>query len=255
MNVKPKKHLGQHFLVDKNIATKIVGSLQLSNSNSLLEIGSGKGILSSLILDKGVKNFYVIDVDKESIDYLQSVFPQLYKNIIHGDFLRSDVLNKMEKPIAIIGNLPYNISSQIMFKILKYKDSISEIVCMVQKEVAHRYVSGPNSKTYGILSVLLQAFYNLEYLFTVSEKVFNPRPKVKSAVIRLKRKENIKLGCPEELFFKVVKTGFGKRRKTLKNSLKPLLGDKVANIDLLLKRPEQLNVIEFVHLTNFIAGL
>lgn len=252
MEVKPKKHLGQHFLVDKNIAEKIVDALKLNNSNSLLEIGPGKGVLSKIVIQKGIKNFYMVDVDHESIKYLADNFPEIGNNIIHADILKTDIFEQLEKPISILGNLPYNISGRIMFKILENRDSITEIVCMVQKEVAERYVSKPNTKVYGILSVLLQAFYNIEYLFTVSNTVFNPRPKVTSAVIRLTRKDNYTLNCPEDLFFRVVKAGFGQRRKTLRNSLKKFILEGITENTIFNKRPEQLNVNEFVHLTNII---
>lgn len=252
MDVKPKKHLGQHFLTDKNIANKIVDALELNDSKSLLEIGPGKGVLSKIVLDKGIKNFYVVDVDAELIQYLESNFPEMGNNIIHADFLKEDIFKQLEKPISILGNLPYNISSQIMFKILENRSCITEVVCMVQKEVADRYVSKPNTKVYGKLSVLLQAFYNIEYLFSVSNKVFNPQPKVKSAVIRLTRKDDYILNCPENLFFKVVKTGFGKRRKTLRNSLKTFNLERIKENEIFNKRPEQLNVNEFVHLTHII---
>lgn len=252
MEVKPKKHLGQHFLVDNNIAEKIVNALILNNSNSLLEIGPGKGVLSKIVILKGIKNFYMVDVDDESIKYLANNFPKIRDNIIHADILKTDIFERLEKPISILGNLPYNISSQIMFKILENRDSITEIVCMVQKEVAERYASKPCTKVYGKLSVLLQAFYNIEYLFTVSNKVFNPRPKVKSAVIRLTRKDNYTLNCPEDLFFRLVKIGFGQRRKTLRNSLKTLNLEGIKENEIFSKRPEQLNVNEFVHLTQII---
>jgi len=252
MNVKPKKYLGQHFLVDKNIANKIVDSLLLENSNSLVEIGPGKGILTELILRKGINNYYLIDIDSESIEYLRNEFSQLGDWIIEDDFLKSDILNKIQKPVALIGNLPYNISSQIIFKLLKNRDVVTEMVCMIQKEVADRFVAGYNTKTYGILSVLLQAFYKIEYLFTVSEKVFYPKPKVKSAVIRLTRKKQYTLDCNEDMFFQVVKTSFGKRRKTLRNSLKEMLSGIDSSAELFSRRPEQLSVNDFIHLTNFI---
>ena len=253
MDVKPKKNLGQHFLIDKNIANKIVNSLKLSQSNSVLEIGPGKGILTELIIEKGINNLYVVDVDQESIEYLKKHFQVLGDNIIYADFLKVNILEQIPSPISIIGNLPYNISSQIMFRVLEYKTNVTEMVCMIQKEVAERFVAKPNSKTYGILSVLLQAFYNIEYLFTVSEQVFYPKPRIKSAVIRLERKENYTIDCSEELFFKVVKTSFGQRRKTIRNSLKSIIERENMQDNLFSKRPEQLSVDDFIFLTNFIT--
>ena len=253
MDVKPKKKLGQHFLIDKNIANKIVNSLKLQHTNSVLEIGPGKGVLTELIIEKGIKNLYVVDVDPESIEYLKKQFQVLGNNIIYADFLKSDIMINMPSPITIIGNLPYNISSQIMFRVLEHKNIVAEMVCMIQKEVAERFAAKPNSKTYGILSVLLQASYNIEYLFTVSEQVFYPKPKVKSAVIRLERKENYMIDCSEKLFFRVVKTSFGQRRKTIRNSLKTIMERENMNHNLFSKRPEQLSVDDFILLTNFIT--
>jgi 16S rRNA (adenine1518-N6/adenine1519-N6)-dimethyltransferase len=255
MDVKPKKNLGQHFLTDKNIAQKIVDSMRLDGINSILEIGPGKGILTGFILKEHKHHFYVVDIDKESIDYLKQTFHFNEENILHADFLKQDILKQITPPIAIIGNLPYNISSQIMFKLLENKDKVIEMVCMIQKEVAERFAAKPNSKTYGILSVLLQAFYDIEYLFSVNEKVFFPQPKVQSAVIRLHRKQNYTLTCPEDLFFKLVKAGFGQRRKTLRNSLKPYCQNNAISMEEIFnKRPEQLGVNDFIYLTNLIAN-
>ncbi len=253
MDVKPKKYLGQHFLIDNNIANKIVDALDMEKSNSLLEIGPGKGVLTQIIIDRNINPYYAIDVDSESVQYLKTSFEEIKDNIIEGDFLKDNVLEKLQKPVAIIGNLPYNISSQIMFKIIENIDQVNNVVCMIQKEVADRFVSKPNTKVYGILSVLLQAYFDVKYLFTVSENVFHPRPKVKSAVIRLTRKQNYELSCSESLFKEVIKAGFGKRRKTLRNSLKDLLQDISKEHELLSQRPEQLSVNDFIDLTNFVA--
>ncbi|NOZ47988.1 MAG: 16S rRNA (adenine(1518)-N(6)/adenine(1519)-N(6))-dimethyltransferase RsmA [Chlorobi bacterium] len=254
MEVNPKKKLGQHFLTDRNIAEKIVSFLKTDSINSILEIGPGKGILTEYILHKKLETIYVVDIDEESIIYLKAKFPKLDNKIIQDDFLKSDILARIESPVGIIGNLPYNISSQIMFKILENKEKVKEVVCMIQKEVAERFVAQPNSKTYGILSVLLQAFFEVNYLFSVSNNVFYPKPKVQSAVVKLVRKENYQLPCSEKMFFKIVKAGFGQRRKTLRNSLSKIIEKgKVENV-LFAKRPEQLSVHEFIELTNLITN-
>jgi 16S rRNA (adenine1518-N6/adenine1519-N6)-dimethyltransferase len=253
MYVKAKKSLGQHFLKDHNIARKIAGSLTGIGYNNILEIGPGMGILTRYLLDNNVVPLLVVEIDKESVAYLQDNFPQLENKIISSDFLEISLSDYIQATAAIIGNFPYNISSQIFFKILENKSVVTEVVCMIQKEVAERISSPPGNKTYGILSVLLQAFYNIEYLFTVSEHVFAPPPKVKSAVIRLRRNSRLNLGCDEELFFKVVKTSFNQRRKTIHNSLKSLNLNN-SEYKLLQKRPEQLSVNEFVELTNWVAA-
>lgn len=252
--VKAKKSLGQHFLKDQNIARKIVVSLQAQGLSQVLEIGPGMGVLTKYLLENPAYTTHVVEIDKESIEYLGEHYPMLKDRIVAGDFLAMDLKRQFSQPFAIIGNFPYNISTQIFFKVLENRDLIPEVVGMVQKEVAERIAEPPGSKTYGILSVLLQAFYKIEYLFTVSEHVFAPPPKVKSAVIRLKRNDTLDLGCNEKLFFNVVKTSFNQRRKTLHNSLKGIIGQAGTN-EMLQKRPEQLGVHEFVALTKWIEAL
>ncbi|MEQ9305875.1 MAG: 16S rRNA (adenine(1518)-N(6)/adenine(1519)-N(6))-dimethyltransferase RsmA, partial [Marinoscillum sp.] len=215
--VSPKKHLGQHFLKDENIARKIVDSLQSKDSGTLLEIGPGTGVLTKYLLEKD--NFQAFDVDYESVSYLKEKYPEHSEKFVFQDFLKFD-LNGIERPITVIGNFPYNISSQLFFKIWDHRSEVNEVVCMIQKEVADRIAEKEGSKTYGILSVLLQAFFDIEYLFTVPPQVFIPPPKVQSAVIRLTRNNVKSLDCDEVLFKRVVKAGFGKRRKTLRNALK-----------------------------------
>lgn len=248
--IRPKKHLGQHFLKDNNIAQKIAGSLS-SDTHSLIEVGPGTGMLTKHLLELGLPEFYLIEIDRESIAYLQQQYPHLSERIIQGDFLQYDlglIFNKTR--FSVIGNFPYNISSQILFRVLEYRNQVAEVVGMFQKEVAERISSSPGSKKYGILSVLMQAFYNIEYLFTVSEKVFYPEPKVKSAVIRLSRNNTIRLDCNEKLFFSLVKSGFNQRRKILRNSLKNFEFKPAKNLEVLLsKRAEQLQVSDFVYLT------
>jgi len=249
--VKPKKRLGQHFLTDQNVAHKIVDSLG-SETTDVLEIGPGMGVLTQYLLNRSEINLHVIEIDRDSVAYLHENFPQL-KYIWSEDFLKSDIADKFEGKFAIIGNFPYNISSQILFKVLTLRDRIPEVVGMVQKEVAERIASKHGNKSYGILSVILQAFYDIEYLFTVSEQVFNPPPKVKSAVIRLKRNSTIALPCNEQFFIQVVKAAFNQRRKMLRNSLKAIcenLPDKFED-----KRPEQLSVSDFIELTETIENL
>lgn len=249
MMIKAKKGLGQHFLKDKNIAQQIVNSLS-GNNIPVLEVGPGMGVLTELLLQRSDITTYAVEIDRESIAYLRRQFPELQARLIEGDFLQMDLSTLFPSSFAVIGNFPYNISSQIFFKILDNRNKIPEVAGMVQKEVAERIACPPGSKTYGILSVLLQAYYNIEYLFTVHEHVFAPPPKVKSGVIRLRRNEVNSLDCDEKLFRSVVKTTFNQRRKTIRNSLKPLLGDKnLPDHPLLAKRPEQLSVAEFVELT------
>jgi 16S rRNA (adenine1518-N6/adenine1519-N6)-dimethyltransferase len=246
--VRPKKHLGQHFLTDENIARNIIGSLA-GNHPTVVEVGPGMGILTKYLLQNKEINSFFFEVDRESIEYLEQKYPEIHPRLIAADFLAFD-LSGIPSPFAVIGNFPYNISSQILFKVLAFRNSIPEVVGMFQKEVAERIASPPGSKRYGILSVLMKAFYDVEYLFTVSETVFFPPPKVKSAVIRFKRNDTVSLDCDEELFFKVVKTAFNQRRKTLRNALKslPLSGSPTLT-GLLGKRAEQLSVQDFVLLT------
>jgi len=253
--VKAKKHLGQHFLNDENIAQKIVNTLSYQTYDKLLEIGPGMGMLTKYLLQKPIDT-YLIEIDTEAVVYLNERFPELSNKIITKDFLKFDLSEVFKKqPFAIIGNFPYNISSQIVFKILECRDQVVEFSGMFQREVAQRICEKKGSKTYGILSVLVQAFYDTEYLFTVSENVFTPVPKVKSGVLRLTRKENYRISCNEKLFFSVVKNAFNQRRKTLRNSLKVLIAsntEKTKNIFNL--RPEQLSVGDFVEITNIIEN-
>jgi len=251
-SVKPKKYLGQHFLIDENIAIKISDSLSAENSN-LLEIGPGTGILTKYLINK--YNLKVIEIDSESVSYLNTHYPELKANIIFDDFLKFpiDSIFKDEK-FSVIGNFPYNISTQILFKIFDNKDRIKEVVGMFQKEVAERIASKHGKKSYGILSVLLQAYYNIEYLFTVEQNSFFPPPKVRSAVIKLTRNDVSKINCDENLFYNLVKTAFNQRRKTLKNALKSyVFNDDIAKLNLLHLRAEQLSVENFISLTNCIS--
>lgn len=253
MSVKAKKHLGQHFLKDETIAKKIADSLSLKGYNDVLEIGPGMGVLTKYLLEKETTT-HVIEIDTESVDYLKNNYLNLSNRIYEKDFLRYD-LNSIFKgePFAIIGNFPYNISSQIVFKTLEMRHQIPEFSGMFQKEVAQRICSKEGSKVYGILSVLTQAFYNAEYLFTVPPNVFNPPPKVDSGVLLLTRKENYSLPCDEKLFFRVVKTGFQQRRKTLRNSLKIFnLSDNLKANAIFGQRPEQLSFTQFIELTTLI---
>ena len=245
-NVRAKKYLGQHFLKDQNIARKITDSL-LPLTKGVLEIGPGTGVLTRLLFERPDFSVLAIDIDKESIDYLHSELPAHKEQIIYGDFLKADTRKFFPDPFSVIGNLPYNISSQIFFRVIQNRDIIPQVVCMIQKEVAERVSAPCGNKTYGILSVLLQTYYDIEYLFTVNEQVFDPPPKVKSAVIRFVRNRRQALPCGEGLFFNVVKTGFNQRRKTLRNSLKSLLPDDFASEKLAL-RPEQLSVEDFIAL-------
>lgn len=254
-NVKAKKHLGQHFLTDERIASRIVDSLT-DTKTKLLEIGPGMGVLTKYLIQKEEMDLHLIELDTESVEYLEEHYPELRGKITSGDFLKMDLNTISDGKFNIIGNFPYNISSQIFFKVLDYKDKIPQVVGMLQKEVAERLASPPGSKVYGILSVLLKAYYDVEYLFTVSEGVFNPPPKVKSGVIRMIRNNVDKLPCDEKLFLKVVKAGFNQRRKTLSNSLKsvPFNRDVIPSCDLFTKRPEQLSVAQFVELTQLIEA-
>lgn len=247
--VKAKKHLGQHFLKDLNIAQKIADTLSFSGYKKVLEIGPGMGVLTQFLLEKKAE-IHVIEIDKESVNYLKNHFPKLQDKIISDDFLKFDIVSYFKEPFAVIGNFPYNISSQIVFKVIELRNFIPEFGGMFQKEVAERICEKAGSKTYGILSVLTQAFYDAEYLFTVSEHVFNPPPKVKSGVLRLVRKSNYQLECDEKLFFNVVKTAFNQRRKTLRNSLKTFqLSEQLKENPIFDKRPEQLSVNQFIELT------
>ena len=251
--VKAKKYLGQHFLKDLNIAQKIADTLSLANYKKVVEIGAGMGVLTQFLLKKDTE-VYVVEIDKESVVYLEAHYPELRGKIIADDFLKYDIAGYLREPFAIIGNFPYNISTQIVFKLLELRDYVPEFSGMFQKEVAERICEREGSKTYGILSVLVQAFYEATYLFTVSEGVFNPPPKVKSGVLRLVRKPNYHLDCDEALFFTIVKTAFNQRRKTLRNSLKPLLtNESLKKNSIFDKRPEQLPWQDFVFITKEIS--
>lgn len=248
--VKPKKSLGQHFLKDLSIARRIAETLSEYKLFPVLEIGPGMGVLTTFLLEEG-HDLSVVELDRESVAYLNEHFPMLAGRILGEDFLRLDLNTLFKGPFCVIGNYPYNISSQIFFKVLDYKELIPCCSGMIQKEVAERIVSGPGKKAYGILSVLLQAWYDIEYLFTVDASVFNPPPKVQSAVIRMVRNKRESLGCDEKLFKSVVKTSFNQRRKMLRNSMKPLLGNEFSDYALPIfnKRPEQLSVEQFIELT------
>ncbi len=251
MTVRPKKHFGQHFLRDESIAKKIVDALLPPETRSVLEIGPGMGVLTKYLLGIEEIDLKVIELDRESVDYLNFNFPLLKDRVLNADFLQANLDQIVTPPYAVIGNFPYNISSQILFRILENKEKVPVMVGMFQKEVADRVVSKPGSKVYGILSVLIQAFYHTEYLFIVEPGAFTPPPKVRSAVIRLRRNEQEELGCNEKDFFKVVKAAFNQRRKTLRNALSGL-GSKVCDDPIFDKRAEQLSVKDFVRVTNLL---
>lgn len=248
--VRPKKSLGQHFLKDKNIARKIVDALHAEPRAAVLEIGPGTGVLTELLAARKL-DLRLVEVDAESVAFLKTNFPLLGPAIVHGDFLELDIAGLFPGHFAVIGNFPYNISSQIFFRVLDVRNQVDQVVCMLQKEVAKRLVARHGNKTYGILSVLLQAYYDMEYLFEVSPGVFHPPPKVTSAVIRLTRNKRPHLGCDEILFRRLVKQGFQNRRKTLRNALKNLnLPAAVYQLDVMNKRAEQLSVEQFIKLTS-----
>lgn len=249
--VRPKKNLGQHFLKDRDIAQSVANTLTGSGYTSVLEIGPGTGILTQFLIRRKFPDFRVIEIDNESAYYLKNNVPDL-KEIIRGDFLKMDLDYYFHGKMAVIGNFPYNISSQILFRILENRDKIVEACGMFQKEVAERICSPPGTKAYGILSVLVQAYYNTEYLFTVPEHVFSPPPRVKSGVIRLTRNSTGELECDESLFQKVVKAGFNQRRKTLRNSIRAVFALKRDDYRDFGLRPEQLSVEQFIELTNWI---
>ncbi len=245
--VRPKKHLGQHFLNDKNIARKIVASL--INPKNILEVGPGMGILTEYLLEIEGINLFLIEIDRESVEFLKEKYPKMEAKIIQADFLKFNSASLFEGNYAVIGNFPYNISSQILFNALENRTRINEVIGMFQKEVAERISAQPGNKTYGILSVLLNAFYSIEYLFTVNESVFTPPPKVKSAVIRLTRNNVINLDCDEKLFFAMVKKAFNQRRKTLRNALSSYqFNDKIVNSGILSLRAERLSTADFIDL-------
>ncbi len=248
--VKAKKHLGQHFLKDENIASKIVEAIN-PNCDHLVEIGPGTGVLTKYLIPLAEERLKVIEIDQESVHYLDKTYPALNGKILATNFLRLDLKEHFPGTIHIIGNLPYNISSQIFFHILSHRNQVKEVVAMIQKEVAERLAAPAGTKKTGILSVYLQSFYEIEYLFTVGEQVFYPPPKVKSAVIRLKRNDRNQLDCDEKLFLTLIKTAFGQRRKTIRNSLKSIFIHLDTQREIFSKRPEQLSIEEFVLLTQW----
>lgn len=254
--VKAKKSLGQHFLVDLNIARKIAGALAGGTSESpadVLEMGCGMGVLTQYLLAREDLTTYGAEIDAESVAYLHERFPEFTPRLLEGDFLGMDLRRRFPAGVRIIGNFPYNISSQIFFKVIENRDLVTECVGMIQREVAVRMAEPPGSREYGILSVLLQAWYDIEYLFTVSESVFNPPPKVKSAVIRLRRNATVRLDCDETLFVRVVKAAFGQRRKMIRNALKAIFGDfDGAEHPFFTRRAEQLSVADFAELTRWV---
>ncbi len=255
MQVRAKKHLGQHFLTDQSIAQRIAAAIGESPQppRSVLEVGCGMGVLTQYLLKRDDVTLYGIEVDTESIAYLHQHFPQFTPRLTEGDFLRMDLAALYPDGLRLIGNFPYNISSQIFFKVLDYRDLVPEVVGMVQREVAWRIASPPGGRDNGILSILLQAWYDIEYLFTVDEHAFVPPPKVKSAVIRLKRNTRNELGCDEKLFIKVVKAAFGQRRKMLRNALRAIFGDFGGEVHpFFTLRAEVLSVDDFISLTNWV---
>lgn len=254
-DLRAKKHLGQHFLTDPNIARKIAATLS-DNVHRVIEIGPGTGMLTQYLLERKFEEFVPVEIDKESIDYLRNHFPQLTERLLEADFLRLDLNTLFHDEFAITGNFPYNISSQILFKALDYLELVPEITGMFQKEVAERIVAAHGNKTYGIISVLLQVYYNASYLFTVHENVFSPPPKVKSAVIRLVRKSVLPANLDKELLFRVVKTAFNQRRKTLRNALSSVCNMQLPSLEAWSgKRAEQLSPEEFIQLTREIKDL
>ncbi len=247
--VRPKKRLGQHFLTDPHIAGKITGSLRAEGFRTVIEVGPGKGILTGFLLKNQKIDLIPVEIDGEASEYLLNHYPELKGILIQEDFLKLNLASFGNK-FGIIGNLPYNISSQIFFTILEHHDRVEEVVCMVQKEVADRIFSPPGNKTYGILSVLLQTWYDVEILFTVNPGSFFPKPEVRSAVIRLTRNKRKLLGCGEEEYKKLIKTAFNQRRKMLRNSISGLSGGKGKDSLILSMRPEQLGVEDFINLAN-----
>lgn len=257
--VRPKKNLGQHFLTDLNIAKAIADTVDACPDIPVLEVGPGMGVLTQFLMPKA-RDLKVVEIDSESVAYLYEKFPELRENVVAEDFLRMDLTKLFNgRQFVLTGNYPYDISSQIFFKMLDNKDLIPCCTGMIQREVALRMASAPGTKAYGILSVLIQAWYDVEYLFTVDENVFNPPPKVKSAVIRMTRNGVSELGCDWNLFRRVVKTAFNQRRKMLRGSLKPLFhtgmpGEGFFGLDIMTKRPEQLTIAQFVELTNLVEN-
>lgn len=251
--VRPKKHLGQHFLTDPAIAQRIVSSLEARTDDVVLEVGPGTGVLTQWLLEEDI-NFFPVEIDDEAVEHLTVRWPELEESLVRGDFLALDFAQFSGEKLHIIGNFPYNISSQIFFKVLENRQRVDSVVCMLQKEVAERICSSHGTKKYGILSVLIQAYFDCSYLFSVKPGSFFPPPKVTSGVIRLKRNAIHKLDCDEQLFFKVVKAVFNQRRKMIRNSIQSILVHLESQHELLSKRPEQLGVQEFVELTNWVAS-
>ncbi len=254
--IRAKKNLGQHFLNDENIAKKIVDSLlTVNNKTTVVEIGPGTGVLTKYLAAELKTNFFALDIDMDSVPYLKQHYPEIANNILLEDFLEFDIKKIIKGKFNVVGNFPYNISSQIMFKVLEHRNDVDCVVGMFQKEVALRFAEKPGTKTYGIISVLLQTYYDIEYLFTVNENVFTPPPKVKSAVIRFTRNKRESLSCNEDLFTKVVKATFNQRRKQIRNSIRAVINIPDAELTpLFQKRPEQLSVEQFIELTNFVES-
>ncbi len=254
MEVRAKKALGQHFLTDQSIARTIVSSLSKGGDRDVLEIGPGMGVLTRYLLEREDIDLKLVEIDNESVDYLLTHYPSIEGRLYSADYLKLDMREIFSSNYRVIGNFPYNISSQIFFKILDDKDRVPEVVCMIQKEVADRIAEKPGSKTYGILSVLLQAWYDIDYIISVGSGAFFPPPKVQSAVIRLRRNSRTELGCDERLFRQVVKTAFNQRRKTLRNALKPMLPEGFDSSDQVFDlRAERLSVEDFIALTQQIS--
>jgi len=253
-SVRAKKQLGQHFLTDLSIAERIASSLKGDRAPDTLEVGPGMGVLTRFLLKRNDLRLHAAEIDPESVDYLREHLPEINQRLIFGDFLQMDLAEKFPEGVNIIGNFPYNISSQIFFRVLEFKDLVPEVVGMLQKEVAVRLAEPPGTKDYGILSVFLQAYYDIEYLFTVSEQVFDPPPKVKSGVIRVTRNNVKQLDCDEKLFYRVVKATFNQRRKTIRNSLRAGFPEIRDEHRFYSERPEQLSVADFVELTQWVES-
>jgi 16S rRNA (adenine1518-N6/adenine1519-N6)-dimethyltransferase len=252
VNVRPKKQLGQHFLTDLSIAERIAAALKADRCRATLEVGPGMGVLTRFLLKRDDLDLYAAEIDPESVDYLREHLPALGDRLIYGDFLQMDLARRFPQGVNVIGNFPYNISSQIFFRVLEYRDRVPEVVGMLQREVTERLAAPAGSRESGILSVFLQAFYDIQYLFTVSEHVFDPPPKVKSGVIRLVRNSVERLDCDEKLFFRVVKTTFNQRRKTIRNSLRAGFPGLEGEHPFFARRPEQLSVADFTALTRWV---
>jgi 16S rRNA (adenine1518-N6/adenine1519-N6)-dimethyltransferase len=250
--VRPKKYLGQHFLTDPAIARRIVDALTPSPGKGIVEIGPGTGILTGIMMERGW-NLIPVEIDRESVLHLKEQWPVLSESLVEGDFLQLDLRDLFPGKIQVIGNFPYNISSQIFFRILEYRQQVDTVVCMLQKEVADRIAAPPGNRIYGILSVLLQSYYTVESLFTVKPGSFFPPPRVQSAVIRLRRNQRDQLPCDEALFFRIIKTVFNQRRKMIRNSIRAILVHLDDEFELLTYRPEQLDIPQFIRLTQWVS--